>query len=267
MALSDLFSRLFRTGRAAAAGTDLITGVVGPHGAAGVRGGPDQPWMLRFVLDSWRVTGAQIRDSPLVVSRACPAEQLPAFRARLKPYQVIVARVRLDGFTAAELVELVDGVDDAEMAARAAELSARPTREDPRFGTLTLDRRLGAYAGTVEWAGATIELQLEAADDEQLDDALRTAYALWDAQDGWSERIQAYAVQELLPVKNESWLDDDEDPLSPAEFRARMRLTTIDASPEGEFVFWHNDGELFWGHTIQVAGNLAEGPVDADIPG
>jgi hypothetical protein len=29
----------------------------------------------------------------------------------------------------------------------------------------------------------------------------------------------------------------------------------------------HDDGDLFWGHSIQVTGTLDEGPTDADISG
>ena len=46
-----------------------------------------------------------------------------------------------------------------------------------------------------------------------------------------------------------------------------MRLTSINTYPEGGFEFWHDDGDLFWGHYIQVSGSLDEGLTSADIPG
>jgi len=46
-----------------------------------------------------------------------------------------------------------------------------------------------------------------------------------------------------------------------------MKLESISVDADGEFTFSHADGGLFWGHSIQIAGNLKEGPNDADIPG
>ena len=74
-------------------------------------------------------------------------------------------------------------------------------------------------------------------------------------------------MQELLPLKNENWLDEDEAELSPDEFKDRMTLESITVYPSGSFDFWHNDGDLFWGHSIQISGNLSDGPKHADIPG
>ncbi len=46
-----------------------------------------------------------------------------------------------------------------------------------------------------------------------------------------------------------------------------MSLASISVSEEGSFSFWHSDGDLFWGHSIMIAGNLTDGLTDADIPG
>jgi hypothetical protein len=43
-----------------------------------------------------------------------------------------------------------------------------------------------------------------------------------------------------------------------------MTLEAITVYPEGSFDFWYNDSDLFWGHSIQIGGDLTE---DADIPG
>jgi hypothetical protein len=46
-----------------------------------------------------------------------------------------------------------------------------------------------------------------------------------------------------------------------------MRLKSVTVYPDGSFDFWHDDGDLFWGHSIQVSGDLLDGPTHADIPG
>jgi len=79
-------------------------------------------------------------------------------------------------------------------------------------------------------------------------------------------RVKDSAVQELLPLKNDAWLGDDETEFSPEEFKSKMTLQSISIHPDGDFDFWHDDGDLFWGHSIQVSGSLADGPTAADIP-
>lgn len=51
-----------------------------------------------------------------------------------------------------------------------------------------------------------------------------------------------------------------EKPLTAAQFLKRMKLQSVNADPDGSFAFWHDDGDLFWGHSIQVTGNLKGRP-------
>lgn len=41
----------------------------------------------------------------------------------------------------------------------------------------------------------------------------------------------------------------------------------FEIKPDGQFEFWHNDGDMFYGHSIQISGSLKEGLTDSDIPG
>jgi hypothetical protein len=96
---------------------------------------------------------------------------------------------------------------------------------------------------------------------------LQVASNLFNAQLEWGRRVQAFAVQKLLPLKNEAWLSEGEERLSAEEFGLRMMLTCITIEETGRFTFWHDDDDLFWGHSIQISGDVANGPTDADIPG
>ncbi len=96
---------------------------------------------------------------------------------------------------------------------------------------------------------------------------LQTAKELRKNQEDWAEKVGDFAVGELLELKNTTWLDEDEATITPEEFKKRMRLESITVSPNGEFEFWHDDGDLFWGHSIQVSGNLKDGLTDANIQG
>lgn len=265
-ALRGLLARLFG---APATDAELVTGIVHLRGAGGGNTPPSPMWTLRFSFAAWRGADGIIHSTPLDLHRACTEEEMVAAMHRINGARIISARVRHTGAGSAELIELVNArlPADDPLHAHAAELARPVTREDERFGTLTLNRVLDSWDGTAVWVGDTIDLTVEGADEEELAAALQTAGALWDDEEGWNERIEAFAVQELLSLRNDNWRAEGEQPLTPAEFRARMRLISVTVYPDGSFDFWHDDGDLFWGHSIQVSGNLQQGPTLADIPG
>jgi hypothetical protein len=152
--------------------------------------------------------------------------------------------------------------DDADLGAGERELA----RSDAYFGALTFNRRGKRWETEAEWLGHEVRLTVSG-DGEDLEEALRNAQKLWEAQDSWSTRVKEYAVTELFELKNDDWLEEDEEEVTPEQFKARMRLESITMDADGEFEFWYADGDLFWGHSILVSGSLDEGPNDADIPG
>lgn len=244
-----------------------VSGVVDAKGSAGVdiRG---KGWTLRFAFDTWRSPDGRLHSEKLSVTRTVSQDELHHLRERIYAYNLLTARVVFTGAADAELLELIDqAVSDDALVRRAEAMKQPQTREHATFGTLSFDPRLDWYQGRASWAGSPVGLNLSAMIDSELEAALRVAAELWQDQAGWNQRVQDYAVQKLLDLKNSAWLDDGESALNAGAFKARMSLNTITVYPNGEFEFWHDDGDLFFGHTILVSGSLAAGPTDADIPG
>jgi hypothetical protein len=134
------------------------------------------------------------------------------------------------------------------------------------FGPVTLDPQIGWFEGKAPWNGQMVKLYLQP-DDDDISGAIRTSESLWNEQATWTQRVDNFAVEKLLPLKNDSWLGDDEREFTPQEFKKRMTLQSITVNGDGSFDFWHDDGDLFWGHSIEIRGTLEEGPVNADIAG
>jgi hypothetical protein len=247
-----------------------VTGVVSPNGATGVRSRGEDLWTANFTFEAWRIGTADLQIVPLRISRKVTDAELDQLRSAINPYTVmrIKARVGESAFGGYQaLLEEFVGVykSDAELNQYAERLQQPVTFENPDFGTFTLDRRVDWFAAEVVWDGKPVSLNLS--DAAEVEASLKVAQTLWQAQREWNLRIRDFAVQELLPLKNENWLDEDEAELSPDEFKDRMTLESITVYPSGSFDFWHNDGDLFWGHSIQISGNLSDGPKHADIPG
>lgn len=136
-----------------------------------------------------------------------------------------------------------------------------PTIEHPIAGTLTYDDRVGWYATEVS-PGVTLAGVPREGDDPlgALFDRVAADWQLFG-----SEAAQ-HAAEALVDLKNGSWLEDEEDEVSPEAFRARLALRTVVVDGDGaDFSF--DDGDLFWGHTVMVDMDAAITFSNAQIAG
>lgn len=250
-----------------------VLGVVSPSGVGAGRSGKQELWDLLMTLNPWRVPGGKLEPKVLSVNRPVTEAELRHYQEVLKPYSVVRLKVHLGklpdlDFPEALLEEVVD-VDrsDAELNEKAAELQQPVKFDDPTLGTFTLDRSVDWFAAEAEWLGTPVRLSLSATEPAEIENALKTAHSLWKEQETWNQRILDYAVKELLSLKNGTWPDEDESEVTADQFKARMKLEAVTIDPDGAFEFWHDDGDLFWGHSIQVAGDIGKGLKDAGIRG
>jgi hypothetical protein len=253
-----------------------IVGVVGAGGVSGAGAGPSGDnvhWTVLITFSGWKPAGGELRKSEITVRKVVSKAAIRTFVAAMDPYDVVRVRARWSednvfGSPQALLTELIGKDDsDSELNAYALELQEPVTFADPQFGVFTLDRRVSWYEASSDWGGISIRLTVHADAPAQMEKSLAVARKLWGAHADWQQRISACATKELLGLKNESWLQEGEAEVSRAEFERRLVLETISVEADGSFEFWHNDGDLFWGHSIMVSGNLEEGPKDAGIHG
>lgn len=243
----------------------IVVGLVDANGCGGSQI-PGQDWIANFEFQAWRDENGLIHNKKLSLRWAVSDESLRGFMKRIKPYQVIRLSLMVKDETSAELIELLDDniTTDEELSQIAIELQKPVTFEHQRFGTFTLDRRFNVYNTVTYWDGIEVDLELDASEQEDLDIALKYAESMWDNSSSWNQRVLDFAVQELLA---DVWLEENDKPLSPDEFKSRLTLISICISPDGEFDFWFNDGNLFWGHSIVIVGNFQNGLTDAQLAG
>lgn len=106
--------------------------------------------------------------------------------------------------------------------------------------------------------------------ESMMTSALETAYELVNNQEKWNERIRDYASEKLVELANEWLQDNDEadiDEITKEMFVKLMKFNTISAYPEGNFEMFFGDGEMFWGHSIVINGNINGEFKSADIAG
>jgi len=107
------------------------------------------------------------------------------------------------------------------------------------------------YTAEVEALGEKVEIHFDP-DNIKID--LEDYVNLVDKQLQWinsnSDFIHQKIVAEMLELKNSTWLDDGEKPLSEENFKQRIELETITFFEDGSYELYFKDGDIFFGHVI-----------------
>jgi uncharacterized protein (TIGR03067 family) len=130
--------------------------------------------------------------------------------------------------------------------------SGTPPIHDDFLGMLTWDDNLQRYSGKFTDDVGTIDIAINPLSLERASEMLERCRGVLSQLNRYRDAAADYAAKQLLSLKNEVWLDEDEAELTPNEFRQRMRLEAITFDSGGSVTFYHNDGDLFWGHCIQI---------------
>lgn len=220
-----------------------------------------------FTFAAWRRPGQPIVNRQLTILRPIKRQANDYFNdypsLSLQRFKFLISK---DEFRAILAGPASAGPDPSGLQEIADELAKPVILETKRFRTLTLNRRINRFEGSARWNGKKIDVSFDPESGNDITRALKVGETLWKNARAWQKKVDDYAVAELLPLKNDAWLGDDEKPLTARQFKARMTLEAITIDAEGCFEFWHDDGDLFYGHSIQIGGTL-EGLTRADIPG
>lgn len=253
----------------------VIYGVVHPSGIGAGKSPGDALWHMRFSLAAWCTPDGPIQRNKLLVRREIKEGELESYRQRLPDLRVVTLEVGVVDDSEIQRPQALLHAVLPEVPTRdelfqiAEELRKPTTTEDQQFGTFTLDRRVNWYEANTFWGKEPVRLSLAAEGEDEAfpRGSLEHARTLWADQERWHREIREYMVKELLDLKNDSWLEEDEKELSANEFLERVSLESITINSDGSFEFWYADGDLFWGHSIMASGSLDGGLDDAGIHG
>lgn len=248
-----------------------ILGLVWPMGASGLKAmGEEQRVAFHFV--AWHYLDGPVRHSELRLEG--DAEKFGGVKrvmSLVRGDAIIRVRARIpkddDSSCKQAWLEAIDESepDDAQLMSVRSKLIVEKQHEDNQFGVLTYDRGLKWYIGETDFAGQRIKIHLEASTDSELVEAIEGARVLWGDQQAWLERCKLKAVEDLLDLKNESWLGPGESPATAASFVSALRVDCVNVNASGAFGIDFDAGDLFWGHAVVVEGSVNGGPTLADI--
>lgn len=258
-----------------------IQAVVGASGFGAGKVGKEKLWNASTSLTAWKEEGRdEIHRGEFFLGMVADDQLLGSLREQIKVDSLIRVSVRVseNGEWFLMTGPAREG-DDPALALILEEQVKEVVREVEGLGRFTLDRSVEWFHAALDWLGQKVEFTFDQEEEEVMEDAVRTARALMADPEGWDQKIREYAAEKLLELAND-WAAEEADPeeLSRLEeagerlvgremFMERMELESIGVQEEGEFEFWFGDGDLFWGHSIHVTGNLEDGPDWAGIEG
>ena len=151
------------------------------------------------------------------------------------------------------------------------EYLSKPVEIDTPYGKFVLDRSMSWFEGEIELNGLDFTAFLETDEDngETAELALRVFLKTAENFEDFDRKNKEFAADNLLDLAHE-WRESDEgenEPLTREQFIEAIGVSEWTVTPYGNMTLYYYDGDIFWGHAIEI--NIDEdGTIeDADIAG
>ncbi|MGE8205419.1 DUF2262 domain-containing protein [Heyndrickxia sp. NPDC080065] len=256
--------------------TDDVIEVAAVTGASGIgagKAGGDILWNASIDLIAWKNlhNNEPIKNEELRLEWLVSDEELEKSRDILKSHSVVRLLVRRAENSMMLVNVLETNYKDDALEMILQEFMKPVFYTDEVLSQFELVKSVKLFEKNVSWAGEEGILYFDWNEDEnEMKSALETAYALFNEQDEWNMKIRMYAAEELVELANE-WLQDNDEAviaeITKEMFIDLMELSSISVYPEGGFEIFFSDGDMFWGHSIIVNGNINGELTSAEIAG
>ena len=151
------------------------------------------------------------------------------------------------------------------------EYLSKPVEIDTPYGKFVLDRSMSWFEGEIEVGGSEFTAFLETDEDngETAELALKVFLKTAENFEDFDRKNKEFAADNLLDLAHE-WQESDEgenEPLTREQFIEAIGVSEWTVTPYGNMTLYYYDGDIFWGHAIEI--NIDEdGTIeDADIAG
>lgn len=114
------------------------------------------------------------------------------------------------------------------------------------IGRFKYDGRGGYQARIKE-----IDVLLSCEDKREINEVKRRFVDFFNSREDIIASAKQYCAKKLLDLKNELWLSEEETALTTAEFAEKLELHFIQMSADNTLIYF-GDGDIFWGHEIEV---------------
>ena len=151
------------------------------------------------------------------------------------------------------------------------EYLSKPVEIDTPYGKFVLDRSMSWFEGEIELNGLDFTAFLETDEDngETAELALKVFLKTAENFEDFDRKNKEFAADNLLDLAHE-WQESDEDenePLTREQFIEAIGVSEWTVTPYGNMTLYYYDGDIFWGHAIEINIDEDGNIEDADIAG
>lgn len=245
-----------------------VTGVITALGVFAFHN-RDEGWTLGFHLKPWKFKDGDLVFSELRVTKPMSESDIAEVKSRIDALSAVSVMISdmedfYEGRKKAVLDQIANpSIDDAEFNLIVHKLRQPVEFLHPVMGRFLLDRRVNTFEGEYEYEGNRFAICLDSHNDAPIPEQLVILESIIADIKNYNVKAMNFAAKKLLPVKNDSWVDDTSDVVTEAEFVERMTLSSVNVTLEKQITFFYDDGDLFYGHSIFTSGVFGEGFNDA----
>ncbi len=131
------------------------------------------------------------------------------------------------------------------------------------FGELKLDSELDRYNGVFNLNGENITISFSNTSIDKFDNNLIDTEKYLANISEYTDKM----IKEMLVLKNESWLEENEEPLKTDTFKKEIGLYSINVYEDSCIEIYYKCGNLFWGHEIISKIDASGKYIDSTIIG
>ena len=146
-------------------------------------------------------------------------------------------------------------------------LAENPPVNNNIIGRLTFNEQLQWFETTYETQSYSFQLFIDIDERKSLLKTLPIAVEVINNIHKIDKLAKQFAANNLLELKNSTWLEEDETTLNEDNFVKKMALNSISFDKKMAYTLSYNDSDLFWGHTISVNFTKQGDPKNAQIQG
>ena len=146
-------------------------------------------------------------------------------------------------------------------------LAENPPVNDSIIGILTFNKQLQWFETKYEKQPHSFQLSINVDERTSLIKVLPIVIEVINNIHTIDTLAKQFATNNLLELKNNTWLEKDDYPLNEDDFIKKLTLGSISFDKKMAYTLSYNNSDLFWGHTIGVDFMKQGKPKNAQIQG
>lgn len=127
------------------------------------------------------------------------------------------------------------------------------TIQIPSLGEFTFNEEHEWYEGKFIENDLSFEINIHHTKKKKLENLI--VFTDIQMQNKFYEEMLLAMEKKMIKLKNKTWLGEDELPITIDDFRKRISIDSIVFFEDCSSVIYCNDGDIFWGHSIEIDSN------------